>query len=132
MKSNATITRRILVLGLCLTFVSGWAAAQELSSSGTGNTEKPWFSRDTLGNESRLSNADLRYYFEHLQEYRVAAKLLDRDRDGIVDGMTLPVEEFLARMSIILSDRVPFDYKCDIYGNPIPCERPDPVVERAM
>lgn len=132
-----------LVLGiLCLVLLAETATAEDAESPEGAATQSaqddeapgcpPWYFRDSLSNYSCLSDEDLRYYFEHHQEYRVAAKLLDKDGDGIVDGMDIPVDEFLARMSIILSDRLPFDYKCDIYGNPIECERPDRPVDKAM
>lgn len=131
----------ILCLGLVLP--SAAACAQEAPDSSSGidrivqDKEMPgrppaWYYRDPLSNRSCLSDEDLRYYFEHHQEHSVARDLLDKDRDGIVDGMDISVCEFLARMALILSDRLPFDYKCDIYGNPIECERPDPPVDKAM
>ena len=71
------------------------------------------FGFDTLQNTSRLTDEQLRDGFERLIESHMA-RLLDRDRDGTADFTGLPVEEFIERMKIILSDRKPFSY---IYRN---------------
>jgi hypothetical protein len=68
---------------------------------------------DPLRNTSRLTDAQLRDGFEHFQQSEMA-KLLDQDLDGIADCTGVPVQEFLERMKIILSDRKPFEYKVDV------------------
>lgn len=135
---------RLLVVGVVVLFLlllgAGLAAQEEAETArdpprpDRDMPRRPpaWYYRDPLVNNSCLSDEELRYYFEHHEEHRTARKLLDTDGDGIVDGMRLSVDEFLARMAIILSSRTPFDYKCDVFGNPIECERPDAPVEKAM
>ena len=73
---------------------------------------------DSLRNTSRLSDEELRYYFEGLMEEE-AAEILDQDRDGIADGTRVEVMEFIERMKIILSDRMPFVYRVKPQGLPI-------------
>ncbi len=67
---------------------------------------------DTLRNESRLTNDELRYFFERSME-SVIAEIIDQDSDGIVDNMRIEVEEFIGRMFIILHCRKRFDFKPD-------------------
>jgi hypothetical protein len=135
---------RLLAVGMVVLCLLVWGAGLAAQEEPETTREPPgvdrdmpgrppgWFYRDPLVNNSCLSDEDLRYYFEHHEEHRTARKLLDKDGDGVVDGMRLSVDEFLARMAMILSSRMPFDYKCDVFGNPIECERPDPPVDKAM
>lgn len=110
--------RVLLTVAIVLTLASISLEAEPASS-----TTAPWPSlrihpwRDGLQNWSRLSSAELRYHFER-HEQRIIAEKIDRDGDSIVDGMTMDVDEFIARMEIILSSQRPFEYKTDIYGNP--------------
>ena len=67
------------------------------------------FGYDTLRNTSRLTDAELRYGFEHFLEWKMAG-MLDSDEDGFADFTGIEVCEFLERMKIILSDREPFIY----------------------
>ena len=73
---------------------------------------------DGLMNESRLSNEQLRSYFEH-NDQNTAAERIDLDGNGIVDFMDIEVWEFLARMELILYMEKPFEYKIDAQGNRI-------------
>jgi hypothetical protein len=67
---------------------------------------------DTLRNESRLTDGELRFCFERSMEDAIA-EAIDRDGDGKVDNMHMDVEEFIGRMFIILHCRKPFDFKPD-------------------
>ena len=73
---------------------------------------------DSLRNSSRLSDDELRWYFEGHMESEMA-EVLDQDHDGIADGTRVELMEFIHRMKIILSDREPFEYRVTPQGVPI-------------
>ena len=105
----------ILVLALCAT-VQVWSIDYP---SLAGHPLGLPLGFDTLRNTSRLTDQELRDGFERFLEWQME-RTLDCDKNGIADFTGIPVEEFLGRMKIILSDREPFEY---VYSDGSPSMR---------